>query len=80
MKISEIYSHLNGLEFLMVHKPALWTEIQSVIGAIDAAKCKTKISKEKTMKGALLYSPIDMNAAFKSLLRKKSWRESRVSY
>ncbi len=80
MKISEIYSHLNGLEFLMVHKPALWAEIQTVIGAVDAAKCKTKISKEKTMKGALLYSPIDLNAAFKNLLRKKSWQESRVSY
>ena len=27
-----------------------------------------------------LYSPIDMNAAFKKLLRKKNWQESRVSY
>jgi hypothetical protein len=80
MKIAETYSHLNGLEFLMVHKPALWKEIQTVIAAVDAAKCKTKVSKEKTMKGALLYSPIDMNAAFKRLLRKKKWAESRVSY
>ena len=80
MKIAETYSHLNGLEFLMVHKPALWKEIQTVIAAVDAAKCKTKVSKEKTMKGALLYSPIDMNTAFKRLLRKKQWDESRVSY
>ncbi len=80
MKIAETYSHLNGLEFLMVHKPTLWKEIQEVIAAVDAAKCKTKVSKEKTMKGELLYSPIDMNAAFKRLLRDKSWEESRVSY
>lgn len=80
MKIAEIYSHLNGLEFLIVHKPALWKEIQKVIGAVDAAKCKTKVSKEKTMKGKLLYSPIDMNVAFKNLLRAKRWDESRVSY
>jgi len=80
MKIAEIYSHLNGLEFLLVHKPALWQEIQSVITAVDANKCRTKISKEKTMKGRLLFSPIDMNAAFNLLLRKKSWDESRVSY
>ncbi|HEY7535343.1 MAG TPA: BglII/BstYI family type II restriction endonuclease, partial [Thermodesulfobacteriota bacterium] len=46
----------------------------------DAEKCKTKVSKEKTMKGTLLYSPIDMNAAFEKLLRKKNWQESRVSY
>ena len=33
MKIAETYSHLNGLEFLLVHKPTLWQEIQSVITA-----------------------------------------------
>jgi hypothetical protein len=80
MKIAETYSHLNGLEFLIVHKPTLWKEIQDVIAAVDAAKCKTKVSKEKTMKGELLFSPIDMNAAFKRLLRLKKWEESRVSY
>lgn len=80
MKITETYSHLNGLEFLLVHKPTLWQEIQSVIAAVDATKCRTKVSKEKTMKGKLLYSPIEMNAAFKRLLRKSSWEESRVSY
>lgn len=80
MKIAEIYSHLNGLEFLMVHKPTLWKEIQAVVSAVDANKCKTKVSKEKTMKGQLLYSPIDMNKAFTQLLRGKSWDESRVSY
>ncbi len=32
------------------------------------------------MKGKLLFSPIDMNAAFNRLLRKYSWKESRVSY
>jgi hypothetical protein len=80
MKIAETYSHLNGLEFLLVHKPSLWKEIRSVIQAVDAAKCRTKVSKEKTMKGELLFSPIDMNAAFKRLLRQKSWEESRVSY
>jgi hypothetical protein len=80
MKIAETYSHLNGLEFLLVHKPTLWQEIQSVIRAVDATKCRTKVSKEKTMRGKLLFSPIEMNAAFKRLLRKSSWEESRVSY
>jgi len=80
MKIAETYSHLNGLEFLLVHKANLWKEIQDVISAVDANKCRTKVSKEKTMKGRLLFSPIDMNVAFKRLLRNKSWEESRVSY
>jgi len=80
MKIAETYSHLNGLEYLLVHKPKLWKEIQSVIASVDADKCRTKISKEKTMKGKMLFSPIDMNASFKKLLREKDWEESRVSY
>lgn len=48
MNIAETYSHLNGLEYLMVHKPELWSEIQQVISSIDANKCKTKVSREKT--------------------------------
>lgn len=80
MKITEIYSHLNGQEFLMVHKPKLWQEIQDVIATVESDKCKTKISQEKTMRGRVLYSPIDMNAAFTRLFREKSWQESRVSY
>ncbi|MGA2976693.1 MAG: BglII/BstYI family type II restriction endonuclease [Spirochaetia bacterium] len=80
MKIVQQYSHLNGLEFLLVHKLQLWKEIQSVIRSVDAEKCKTKVSKEKGMKGKLLYSPIQMNLEFKRLLRKVTWQESRVSY
>ncbi|MEW5813779.1 MAG: BglII/BstYI family type II restriction endonuclease [Spirochaetota bacterium] len=80
MNIVETYSHLNGLEFLIVHKPKLWGEIKKVIALVDAETCKTKVSKEKTMKGKLLYSPIDMNKAFSKLLRTNEWQESRVSY
>jgi hypothetical protein len=80
VKIIETYSHLNGLEFLLVHKPNLWKEIKEVIKAVDAETCKTKVSKEKGMKGKLLYSPIAMNSSFRRLLRNKGWEESRVSY
>lgn len=80
MRVAETYSHLNGLEFLLVHKPSLWQEIQSVISQVDANKCRTKVSKETRMKGKLLYSPVDLNYTFKRLLRTKSWEESRVSY
>jgi len=80
MKICETYSHLNGLEFLLVHKPKLWKEIKEVLARVDAEKCKTKVSKEKRTKGVVFYSPIDMNNNFKDLLRAKDWKESRVSY
>ncbi len=80
MKIVETYSHLNGLEFLLVHKKKLWGEIKTVIKNVDARACKTKISKEKTKKGKRLFSPVAMNSEFKRLLQKSQWEESRVSY
>jgi len=71
---------LNGLEYLLVHQPDLWKEVLSVISSVDAKKCKTKISKEKRMKGKTLYSPVAMNKLFKTDLCTKEWMESRVSY
>jgi hypothetical protein len=47
---------------------------------VDGNACRTKISEEKGMVGDLLYSPIDMNKAFASLLAGKGWSESRVNY
>jgi hypothetical protein len=80
MKIAETYSHLNGLEFLLVHRPKLWEEIQDVIKGVDANRCRTKVSKERRMKGELLFSPIELNKAFKRYFRSRSWKESRVQY
>jgi Restriction endonuclease BglII len=80
MKIAETYSHLNGLEFLMVHRPKLWAEIKRVVASVDAKACRTKVSKEKRTLDKLLFSPIDMNAAFKQKLNGIGWTESRVSY
>jgi len=80
MKIAETYSHLNGLEYLLVHKRSLWDEIRSVISAVDATACRTKVSKEKTMRGRILFSPVQMNLEFRRLLQQRYWQESRVSY
>ena len=80
MKIVQTYSHLNGLEYLLVHKKDLWNEVRRVIQSVDGMACKTKVSKEKTMSGKVLYSPIDMNKSFSGLLAKQGWSESRVSY
>ena len=80
MKIVEIYSHLNGLEYLLVHKKRLWEEFKKVVSLVSAEKCKTKISKEQRKQGAKLYSPIQMNKEFSKFLNQKSWKESRVNY
>ena len=80
MRIVEHYSHLNGLEYLLVHKAELWKEIESVISSVDAEECRNKISKEKSMMGKLLYAPEDLNKAFEGSFHTHGWSQSRTSY
>lgn len=80
MRIVEKYSHLNGLEFLLVHKPSLWKEIQDVIAKANANKCRTKVSKEARTKDQLLYSPVAMNKLIRSGFSGYKWGERRISY
>lgn len=80
MKIVQSYSHLNGLEFLLVHKKGLWQEICNVIEKVDANLTLTKISSEKTKQGKLLYSPSALNKIFKNEFEKLNWQEMRTHY
>lgn len=80
MHIAECYSHLNGYEFIKVHKPRLWKEIEEVIASVNAERCRTKVSKEKTMPGAKLYSPKALNAAMDTAFRKHGWEQRRAAY
>ena len=80
MQIKSVYSHLNGEEFLLVHRPRLWEEVKQVITSVDAEACRTKVSRERTMRGRLLYSPKDMNDAFKAEFKARNWGERRNSF
>ncbi len=80
MKVVKVHSHLNGKEWIQVHHPELWDEIENAIGRVDAEACKTKVSKEKTKKGTVLYSPIAINKHFKKELQALNWDEVRTDY
>lgn len=80
MKIKTYYSHLNGLEYIKVHKPHLWQEIKRAIASVDAAACKSKISKEAGTLDKILYSPIELNRALRQHLGEFGWSEHRTSY
>jgi len=58
----------------------LWDEVKEVIGEVDAEACRTKVSKEKTMPGKILFSPADMNSAFKDGLKARGWSERRTTF
>jgi hypothetical protein len=80
MRIGALYSHLNGHEWLLVHEKGIWDEIVQTIKSVDAARHRTKVSKEKTMRGKVLYAPKELNKAFECALRPRNWSESRTMY
>ena len=80
MQIKARYSHLNGEEYLLVHRNQLWEEVQAAIAEVDAFACRTKVSRERTMPGKILFSPTDMNRAFRDGLRRLGWSERRSTF
>ncbi|MHB1156193.1 MAG: hypothetical protein ACYC26_05065 [Phycisphaerales bacterium] len=56
MKIAGIYSFNNGEQIVNEQYADLLKEVFDAIKAVDASKCKTKKSKEKTKKGKILFS------------------------
>lgn len=80
MQIVQFYSHLNGYEHIRVHQRRIWREITNVIASVDAAACRTKVSKEARTAGQVFYSPVDMNTVFKRELEARGWAERRTSY
>ena len=80
MRVAARYSHLNGEEFLLVHHKELWEEILEVIDSVDAEACRTKVSRERTMAGSMLYSPIDMNKAMAAGFKERGWEQRRQGF
>lgn len=80
MRVAAKYSHLNGEEYLLVHQRSLWDQVQTVIGSVDAQACRTKVSNESRKRGQLLYSPTDLNSAFKREFASLGWKQERRSF
>lgn len=75
-----MHSHLNGHEWMLVHQKPVWKEIEATIRAVDAARFRTKISKEKSMRGKMLYSPKELNKEFDLHFARAGWSERRTRY
>ena len=80
MKVAKKYSHLNGEEWLLVHKKAAYQEILDVIADIDAEKCRTRTSKEKDKKGRAPYSPVAISTEIDERFSSLGWQSTRYSY
>ena len=79
MKIAYEYSHLNGLEYLIVHKKDLLDEIRQAIYSIDANQF-IKYSKDKSRSGEVLYNQKALNKEFENILFPLNWKSVRTPY
>lgn len=79
MKIAQEYSHLDGKEHLIVHRPEIIKEIEKAIQSIDAS-LYVKVSNDKTKKGLKVYDQKAINKAFANFLLNLKWVDQKVSY
>ena len=82
MRVVEEFDHKAGKAFISDKFPKELEEIYEVISKVDLSKYKTKVSKEKTMPGQMLYSPIELNKAFKKEFESFNWssyKQNRIS-
>lgn len=73
MNIAEIYSHFNGLEFLLVRKPSLWAEVKRVIALVDACAPEVLTANNRT-RTDVSCSPTAIFTQFGKHFRKRHWR------
>ncbi len=78
MRIAGVYSFNKGKEVIAKEHRAQLEEVLQVIDAVDAERCKTKVSKEKTMRDRVLYSPPALNEAFKEEFVARGWINHKI--
>jgi hypothetical protein len=78
MIIAGRFSFANGEKIIRRKYESLLLEVEQTIAQVDARACKTKLSKEKTMSGRKLYSPRELNKAFKEKFLPKGWMNCKV--
>ncbi|MDE3067952.1 MAG: restriction endonuclease [Verrucomicrobiota bacterium] len=79
MNIAGEFSFNKGAAYLAKNHQNLLDEIYGIITRVDAAPCKTKTSREKTMPGKMLYSPFALNRAFKAEFKALGWNNCKVA-
>lgn len=79
MKIVAQYDFNGGKNKVLTQYANELAQITKAIGNINAAQFKTKVSKEKTMLGRMLFSPVDINEEFKKQLNPLGWSSYKVN-
>ena len=77
MRVVALYSFNGGKEQVEKYYQKELTEIYEVIQGVNAEEHKVKESKEKTMLGRMLYSPLGLNVAFAREFKPRNWAKYR---
>lgn len=78
MRVAGVYSFKDGKGYVEQKYPKLLDEIHAVIAAVSAKDHLTKESKEKTMPGKMLYSPVALNETIKEDFYGRGWKPVKV--
>ncbi len=79
MVIANLYSHLNGYEYMLVHRKEQWEQIENAIASINANDY-TKVSKAKPTFGKVIYNQKAINKKFEELLFPLGWKSVSIHY
>lgn len=80
MRIVGLYSFAGGQEYIAKKYPWALDDVSTGLSMIDSSKFMLKTSKEKTMTGRMLYSPIHINREFVKVFTTLGWEHSIKEY
>ena len=78
MRIGGVYSFNKGQEVIETNYAAELHQVETVIAEVDGLEHKTKISREKTMPGKMLYKPRSLNQAFSQAFETRQWQKHKI--
>jgi hypothetical protein len=79
VRVAAEYSFNRGATTVAKRWQAELDEIYEAIKDVDAKRCRTKISREKTMPGKQLNDPRALNREFKRAFAKLGWQSCKVT-
>lgn len=78
MKIVGLYSIKDGKKVVQEMYSNEYREVEQVIQRVDASQCMTKVSRERTKSGKILYSPGCLNDLFEGHFKSLGWGKVRI--
>ena len=72
MRIAEMHSHLNGLEFMLIRKPALLAEIRNIVNRVCAFSASSAHLRQQSTARTQIDS-LEIVRQFEKLFRENAW-------